>query len=225
MTRPTHTVRARDRRRNAVRGGGLLAGAILVLALGGWTRLRSGGANDVAFGRHGNDAARQLDDVKGEMAVARLQLERADRIVDYSTRYQIPADLAASIYDIALSEGISPEIAFRLVQVESNFARTARSNAGAIGYTQVQLATARFYEPDVDEQRLMDRDTNLRVGFRFLKSLMRQFNNDAALALLAYNRGPGRVAEILEAGGNPANGYSDLVLKGARPVIPHGSTE
>jgi soluble lytic murein transglycosylase-like protein len=71
----------------------------------------------------------------------------------------------------------------------------------------------------------MDRDTNLRVGFRFLKSLMRQFNNDAALALLAYNRGPGRVTEILEAGGNPANGYSDLVLKGARPVVPHGSTE
>ena len=37
------------------------------------------------------------------------------------------------------------------------------------------------------------------------------------LALLAYNRGPARVDEILAQGGNPANGYSDAVLKGYRP--------
>jgi soluble lytic murein transglycosylase-like protein len=222
MTRPTHAVRARDRRRNVVRGGTLLAGAILVLALGGWKRLRAGDTADVGFGR--GTAARQLDDVKGEMAMTQLQLDRANRIVAYSTRYQIPADLASSIYDIALAEGIPPQMAFQLVKVESNFTRTARSAAGAIGYTQVQLATARFYEPEVDETRLMDRETNLRIGFRFLKSLMRQYDGDPALALVAYNRGPGRVNEILDAGGNPANGYAELVLKGAR-VVPRGSTE
>ena len=36
------------------------------------------------------------------------------------------------------------------------------------------------------------------------------------LALLAYNRGPARVAEILAQGGDPKNGYSDAVLKGYR---------
>jgi soluble lytic murein transglycosylase-like protein len=111
------------------------------------------------------------------------------------------------------------------VKVESNFTRTARSAAGAIGYTQVQLATARFFEPDVDETRLMDRDTNLRIGFRFLKSLMRQYDGDAALALVAYNRGPGRVNEILDAGGDPANGYAELVLNKSVRTVPRGSTE
>jgi hypothetical protein len=43
--------------------------------------------------------------------------------------------------------------------------------------------------------------------------------NDMHLALLAYNRGPGKVAEILAEGGDPKNGYSDAVLKGYRP--PH----
>jgi hypothetical protein len=38
------------------------------------------------------------------------------------------------------------------------------------------------------------------------------------LALLAYNRGPAKVDEILAKGGNPANGYSDAVLKGYRPL-------
>ena len=39
------------------------------------------------------------------------------------------------------------------------------------------------------------------------------------LALLAYNRGPAKVNDILAKGGNPANGYSDAVLKGFQPML------
>ena len=88
-----------------------------------------------------------------------------------------------------------------------------------MGYTQLQLATARFYDRSLTEEKLLDRDTNLRLGFRFLKDLMGQFDGNMHLALLAYNRGPGKVAEILAEGGDPKNGYSDAVLKGYRP--PH----
>ena len=42
------------------------------------------------------------------------------------------------------------------------------------------------------------------------------------LALLAYNRGPAKVDDILARGGNPANGYSDAVLKGYRPISSTG---
>jgi soluble lytic murein transglycosylase-like protein len=87
---------------------------------------------------------------------------------------------------------------------------------GALGYTQVQLATARFYQPGVTSKQLMERQTNLRVGFRFLNDLLGKFDRDTHLALLAYNRGPARVSEILARGGNPANGYSEAVLKGYR---------
>ena len=129
----------------------------------------------------------------------------------------IPADLAASIYDIALSEGIDPALGFQLVKIESNFKPDARSSMGAIGYTQLQVATARFYEPGVTERALMkDREMNLRVGFRFLNDLLGKFDHDTHLALLAYNRGPAKVADILAQGGDPTNGYSDAVLKGYR---------
>lgn len=66
----------------------------------------------------------------------------------------------------------------------------------------------------------MNRDLNLRLGFRYLKDLMVQFDHDSHLALLAYNRGPGRVEEILSEGGNPRNGYSSAVLKAYRPTAP-----
>jgi hypothetical protein len=88
---------------------------------------------------------------------------------------------------------------------------------GAIGYTQLQVATARFYEPGVTERVLMkDREMNLRVGFRFLNDLLGKFDHDTHLALLAYNRGPAKVTDILAQGGDPTNGYSDAVLKGYR---------
>jgi soluble lytic murein transglycosylase-like protein len=205
-----------------VRGGLLLVLAAVIGTLAGWTKgVR---ATDAAKSPDSGYAARrigslgdQLAAAHGEMDLMRLQLERANAVIDNSARYQIPADLAASIYDIALSEGIDPALGFQLVKIESSFKADARSPMGAIGYTQLQVATARFYEPGVTERALMkDREMNLRVGFRFLNDLLGKFDHDTHLALLAYNRGPARVADILAQGGDPTNGYSDAVLKGYR---------
>jgi soluble lytic murein transglycosylase-like protein len=102
------------------------------------------------------------------------------------------------------------------VKVESGFRHRAVSPKGAIGFAQVRLPTARFYEPDITEERLKEPEVNLRIGFRFLKDLMKRFDGDLRVALLAYNRGPTRVAEILAVGEDPANGYSKAVLSGMR---------
>lgn len=204
-----------------VRGGLVVAGALLVSGVGGSLgRVRAADhvspvSAEVAS-RELSELRAQLESARGELAVARLQVERANAIMDYSRRYKVPADLAASIYDIALSEGIDPSLGFRLVKVESNFILKARSNKNAIGYTQIRPATARFYSPGISEEQLFERETNLRLGFRFLKDLLRRYGS-LELALLAYNRGPGTVDQIVASGGNPTNGYEDLVLKGYRP--------
>jgi len=155
-----------------------------------------------------------------ERHVARLQLERANAIIDYSTHYVIAADLAAAIYDVALAEGVDPALAFRLVKVESAFNPKAKSKVGAIGYTQVLPSTARLYEPGLTTAQLYDRGTNLRLGFRYLRDLLERYEGNAdaklRLALLAYNRGPGRVQELLDAGKDPQNGYAAALMKGYR---------
>jgi soluble lytic murein transglycosylase-like protein len=222
VTRPTNKY-AEPRRplleRVLVRGGLLLMTAAVIGTLSGWTeRVRA--ADEVAppdaglIARRIGSLSDQLESARGEAEVASVQLARANAIIENSARYQIPADLAADIYDIALSEGIDPAVGFQLVKVESSFRRNARSSKAAFGYTQIQLPTARFYKSDVTEKQLYERETNLRLGFRFLKDLLEQFDDDMHLALLAYNRGPARVAEILADGGDPANGYSDAVLRG-----------
>jgi Transglycosylase SLT domain len=206
-----------------LRGGALLLLAVSIGALGAWNkRVRATDHADIPdvsiVARQMGSLSEQLEAAKGETVVIKLQLERATAILENSTKYQIPADLSGAIYDIALSEGIDPSLGYQLVKIESQFNRKAVSPMEAFGYTQLQVATAKFYQPGITKKDLFDRDTNLRLGFRFLNELLARFNYDVHLALLAYNRGPARVDQILAHGGNPANGYSDAVLKGYRPI-------
>lgn len=158
----------------------------------------------------------ELEATRAELARMAGRLERMTAVATYSALYDVPADLAGAIYDIALAEGIHPSLGFQLVKVESGFKPGARSNRGAVGYTQLKIKTARSYQPGLSEADLTDRDTNLRIGFRFLKDLMRQFDQDIHMALVAYNRGPSRVVEMLARGEDPANGYAEVVLRGVK---------
>jgi soluble lytic murein transglycosylase-like protein len=201
------------------RGALLVVATIAIAALAGWGRHVRASDDTVlpsyeVLSRGVRSLWSDVESVRGELATTRLELERANSILHYSEEYQIPADLTAAIYDIALSEGITPDIGFRLVRVESGFKQQAVSGVGALGYTQLRLATARFYEPTLEREDLFNREVNLRLGFRFLflKDLMQVFDDDFHYALLAYNRGPARVREILAAGGNPANGYAAAIL-------------
>lgn len=156
--------------------------------------------------------AAQLAQLRDQLAMSQSEGDRLLAVQRFSTRYHIPADLAAAIHSAAMAEGLRPELAFKLVQIESGFRRTAVSSAGAVGLTQLKPSTAQWVDPTVTDEMLRDVGTNLRVGFRYLTILLNQYAGNERLALLAYNRGPGRVGELLALGKDPANGYATRVL-------------
>lgn len=158
-----------------------------------------------------------LDSTQARLADAERELARAKRLIDYSARFGIAADLAAMVYDTAERQGMDPELAFRLVYVESRFNPRAVSRADAIGLTQLQVPTARYYQADVTRQDLFDPALNLEIGFRYLNDLLETFDGDLRLALIAYNRGPARLRSLLASGTDPANGYASSVLNGYDP--------
>ena len=153
---------------------------------------------------------------EGVVDLQRAEIERLRKIAENSSHYGIPADLAERIEDIALAEGIDPALAFGLVRVESEFNRRAVSPVGAVGYTQLMPSTARYFRPDLSRADLFDRDTNLRIGFRFLATLIEKYDGDVRLALLAYNRGPEKVDDLLRRGVDPDNGYPAAVFRHAK---------
>jgi Transglycosylase SLT domain len=143
-------------------------------------------------------------------------LNRWHRIYTYSSKYRIKPDLSRRIYDAATVAGLEPELAFRLVRVESVFDPQAVSPVGALGLTQLMLGTARQFEPNVTREELLTPDVNLRIGFKYLRGLIREYKGDLKLALLVYNRGPTAVGRALAMGQSPANGYESIVTKGYR---------
>jgi soluble lytic murein transglycosylase-like protein len=160
------------------------------------------------------EARRQVADARVEVALANEQLERWNRIFAFSNRYDIGTQLAGAIHVIALSEGIEPELAFRLVRYESEFKPTATSHVGAVGLTQLMPSTARHFQKGITREQLYDPETNLRIGFRYLRGLIRENDGDLKLALLTYNRGPVAVLSARREGRDPSNGYDKKILRG-----------
>jgi soluble lytic murein transglycosylase-like protein len=143
-----------------------------------------------------------------------VDAQRENKIQENLERHRefnISRELAEDIYEAAVKADVDPDVAFGLVRAESSFRNTSTSSVGAIGLTQLMPRTAAWLEPGTTTKDLRDQDTNLRIGFKYLKSLIDKYEGDTKLALIAYNRGPGTVDKVLKRGGNPDNGYADFV--------------
>ena len=176
-----------------------------------------------AFPQVRHAAARGWGVVRGAMRAQQEARARDARVAEYARRYGISFETADAVERAARAEGLDVELAFRLVRVESGFRSDAVSHAGAVGMTQLMPVTAQDLQPGVTHADLLDRDTNLRLGFRYMGRLLRVYGGDRETALHAYNRGIGTVARIRARGGDPANGYARAVLgtKGASAVGSH----
>ena len=159
-------------------------------------------------------AADTEERLAGQIAETREQQERSQQVDSAVDKYGISRDLAEDIYDIAREQNIEPRLAYGLVKTESTFDERAVSHVGARGLTQVMPRTAAWLVPGTKTEDLYDRQTNLRLGFRYLDQMIDKYKGNVRLALLAYNRGPGTVDRVLKRGGDPNNGYADKVLGG-----------
>ena len=209
-----------ERRRERFRRVMLVTGFVVAVTLVARERDRDGTAVASSgtltlsgFGQT-RELRRQLDAARGELALVSAQLDRANAVITYSARYRIAADLASDIYEVALAEGIDPDLAFRLVRLESQFRERATSPVGAVGLTQLMLGTAKFFDKNVTREKLYDRRTNLRIGFRYLRTLIEEHDGDISMALTVYNRGPVAVTAARAVGSDPSNGYDRIVMKG-----------
>lgn len=113
---------------------------------------------------------------------------------------------ADEISAAAQEAGVDRFLLAGLVYAESRGKPEAVSSAGAEGLCQIKPATAREL---AQQLRLTGEPPyppaqNLRLGARYLRQNMRQWNESEDLGLLCYRLGPGRVARDAEAAGGAA---------------------
>lgn len=170
-------------------------------------------AASLASSAHGATVADRLK-AADNARKATQRLQRWNKIYTQAHRWMIDTELARAIHDAAVEAGIDPELGFRLVNVESQFKESATSHVGAAGLTQVMLPTARYYDRNITKAKLYQRETNLRIGFRYLRDLIDERHGNVKLALLTYNRGGLAVETELSLGLDPSNGYDTKVMRG-----------
>lgn len=89
------------------------------------------------------------------------------------------------IRKISRKYNMDPELIKAVIKAESNFNPKAVSRAGARGLMQLMPDTARYLGvKDIDDPK-----DNVDGGVRYLKYLMKKFDNDLSLVLAAYNAG------------------------------------
>ncbi|HJU16726.1 MAG TPA: lytic transglycosylase domain-containing protein [Stellaceae bacterium] len=120
--------------------------------------------------------------------------------------------------DIALPEGGKTERALLLaiMRQESEFEPQATSPVGARGLMQLMPATAKAVAKEINlpfspVRLAADGTYNISLGRAYLQSLIDDFGGSYALAIAAYNAGPGRVRQWLQDYGDPRGGKIDMV--------------
>lgn len=101
---------------------------------------------------------------------------------------------------------VDPYLVAALIREESLYDARALSPAGAIGLMQLMPATARRLggeAEDLGELRdlLFDSETNIRLGSRYLGTLVRRFSGNILHAVAAYNAGPTAVRSWVQRNG------------------------
>ena len=94
-----------------------------------------------------------------------------------------------SIRTFAQQYGVEENLVRAVMKQESCFNAGAVSNAGAVGLMQLMPGTADL----MGVGNAWDPHQNIGGGVRYLAQMLREFNGDKALALAAYNAGPGAV--------------------------------
>ncbi|WP_245543308.1 lytic transglycosylase domain-containing protein [Kyrpidia tusciae] len=105
----------------------------------------------------------------------------------------------ASQYDL------DPLLVAAVARVESSFAEDRVSKVGAVGLMQLMPDTARWIvqqpgAPRVSPDDLKNPKVSLAMGTWYLNYLIHRFQGNEVAAVAAYNAGPNRVQEWLQAG-------------------------
>jgi len=99
------------------------------------------------------------------------------------------ARYAKPIQDAAKATRLDAALIHAVISAESGYNPFARSRKGAAGLMQLMPETAKRY----GVKNRLDPAQNISGGARYLRDLIRLFNNDVQLAVAAYNAGENAV--------------------------------
>lgn len=143
-----------------------------------------------------------------------LTMSKTDALDDLELRF--PLLYRPMVEASAQANGIDPGWVYGVMRQESAFVSDARSPAGALGLMQLMPATGRLAGralklPIKNNDAILNIENNLRLGARYLKTVLDQYDGHQVLATAAYNAGPNRARVWLPPTGMDADIWVDTI--------------
>lgn len=185
------------------RAGLQAAGALALLAVGGWPVRAWAGAQieepladavRTALSKAVANASPPRPHFEGtdqRMAYLRWLGATSERLARRNKDFDARREFLQTLWYESKRAGLDPSLVLGLIEVESAFRKFAISSVGARGYMQVMPFWARLIG-DGDAARLFHTQTNLRFGCVILRHYLDVERGDLYLALGRYNGSRGR---------------------------------
>ena len=112
--------------------------------------------------------------------------------------FAYPKAWESAVEQSSKSTSVPDELIWGIMRAESHYRQEAQSNVGALGLMQMMPFTGRKVAGlmninDFDPHLLLDPETNIKLGTRYLQRLLDKFPNSVPLVAASYNAGPHRV--------------------------------
>ena len=134
-------------------------------------------------------------------------ISNASRLLIQSFQGEIPKDIAMGLFPIdyeniifseAKASKLDPLLLFALIKQESAYKEDAESRVGALGLMQLMPKTAAELSQALEEtvpqrEDLLMGSKNVKIGSKYLASLIKKYDGNLVCALAAYNAGTNRV--------------------------------
>ncbi len=138
----------------------------------------------------------------GQLEQASLRLPKGSCQQQADLERQLnPLRYGALFGQAAAGAGLDPALLQAVARQESRFTAGVESPVGAVGLMQLMPSTAsELAGRRLEGTSLKDPALNSRLGARYLRQLLEQWQGNPVLAVASYNAGPGAVAHWLKTG-------------------------
>ena len=127
-----------------------------------------------------------------------LELDKEVMKIVYRLEYKEIVEKYSEEYNI------DKYLTYAIIKAESNFNENAKSSSNAIGLMQIMeataLETAEKMDLEITEEELFNPEINIKIWLKYFSELLKEYNDNYQMAIVAYNAGIGNVDKWIEEG-------------------------
>lgn len=139
------------------------------------------------------------------LVIAIIVLFKFVKIQDIILKNIYPIKYSDYVEKYSEKYGVDKFLVYAIIKGESNFNPNSESSVGAYGLMQIMEETAKETAKNVEynfenKNCLYEPEINIMLGTKYFSELLKRYNNNIHLSLIAYNAGIGNVSNWIKDG-------------------------